>query len=106
LAVVGFALPPEAEGLLNAKLEAMSLVPPVVATVMGTAPELLGDGLGALVPVDDEDALAGTVIAVPTAAATRDPGLSRRLCDQARRTCSLDGTALRLATPYQSNAHA
>lgn len=57
-----FALPSRAEGMPTAILEAMVCGLPVVATRVGSVPELVEDGVtGILVPAGDPDALARAV---------------------------------------------
>ncbi|MGE5273399.1 MAG: glycosyltransferase family 4 protein [Verrucomicrobiota bacterium] len=70
------------EGFGLALLEAMLSAKPVVATRVSAAPEIVSDGeTGLLVPPDDEEALAGAVLALlgdPTrAAAMGEAGLAR-----------------------------
>jgi glycosyltransferase involved in cell wall biosynthesis len=50
------------EGLPLAALEAMAAEIPVVATSVGGLPDLLADGAGVLVPLDDDAALAGAIV--------------------------------------------
>lgn len=55
-------LPSEREGTPNVVLEAMACARPVVATTVGSVPELVGDRrTGCLVPVGDVDALADAI---------------------------------------------
>ncbi|MEM8756811.1 MAG: glycosyltransferase family 4 protein [Planctomycetota bacterium] len=68
--VEGFGLP---------LLEAMASRTPVISTPAGAAPELLAEGGGALVPVDDPAAMADAVDMI----AGSDPIAWRRLSDQA-----------------------
>jgi len=78
-AVVVF--PSRQEGLPVALLEAMAHGCPVVATRVGGIPQLVEDGRsGLLVPPRDPAALRGAIEAL-----LADPGLGRRLGDEARR---------------------
>jgi glycosyltransferase involved in cell wall biosynthesis len=74
-------LPSRAEGMSNALLEYMAAGRPVVATVVGAAPELIGDGAhGLLTPPGDAAGLAAAIDRL-----LRDPALAARLGDAARR---------------------
>ena len=76
-----FLLPSHAEGLPNALLEAMALGTPVVATPVGSIPDVVEDGhSGLLVPVGDIDALAAAVRRI-----LEDPALASRLATEGRR---------------------
>jgi glycosyltransferase involved in cell wall biosynthesis len=55
------ALSSEAEGSPNAVLEAMAAGVPVVATAVGSVPELLAGGAGIVVPIGDPEALAAGI---------------------------------------------
>jgi len=58
-----FVLPSRTEGLSNALLEAMRSGLPCVATAVGGNPEVVGDGVtGFIVPSQDPEAIAGSVI--------------------------------------------
>jgi glycosyltransferase involved in cell wall biosynthesis len=60
-----FALPSRIEGLPVALLEAMALCRPIVATAVGGTPEVIDDGeTGVLVPAEDPDALATSILAL------------------------------------------
>ncbi len=54
-------LPSGSESLSNAILESMAAGVPVIATDVGGNPELLGDGRGMLIPLDDPKALADAI---------------------------------------------
>lgn len=56
-----FVLPSEREGMPNVLLEAMSFGLACVASKVGAVPELLGGGVGMLVPPGDANALAGAL---------------------------------------------
>ena len=96
-----FVLPSEAEGLSNAMLEALATGLPCVATNVGAAPDLLSDGLGILVDVDDDAALVAALVATLQ-------GLPNHSADRARdmviRQYSIDETARRLAALYHELA--
>jgi sugar transferase (PEP-CTERM/EpsH1 system associated) len=63
----GFVLPSLAEGISNTILEAIATALPVIATRVGGNAELVDDGrTGALVPPDDVDALAQTLVRMAT----------------------------------------
>lgn len=97
-----FVLPSLAEGLSNALLEAMAMGLRCVATEVGSAPDLLGDGLGSLVPVGDPDALCsalGSALAAPP-----DEALAQRIRDRVERDYSIDATARKLAEAYRNLA--
>lgn len=97
-----FVLPSEAEGLSNAMLEALATGLPCVATKVGAAPELLSDGLGCLVDVDDDKGLVSALISALH-------GLSGHSAHRARDTVvlnySIDVTASRLANLYRELKH-
>lgn len=76
-----FVLPSHAEGLPNALLEAMALRVPVVATPVGSIPDVVADGRsGLLAPVGDIDALAAAIRRI-----FEDPPLAARLAREGRR---------------------
>lgn len=54
----GIVLPSHTEGFPNVVVEAMGIGKPVIATRVGAIPEMLADGCGLLVPVQDAGALA------------------------------------------------
>ncbi|MFN4128622.1 MAG: glycosyltransferase family 4 protein [Paracoccaceae bacterium] len=92
-----FILPSEAEGLSNAMLEALATGLACVATRVGAAPELLSDGMGLLVDVDDDDGLVSATVAVLR-------GLPGHSAEHARQTIiqnyDISETASRLAALY------
>lgn len=92
----GFVLPSEAEGLSNAMLEAMATGLPCVATAVGAAPDLLAQGRGKLVPVDDDAALVAALLAMLQGPAPPDLSLRRHV----EVHYSVDETAHRLANLY------
>jgi glycosyltransferase involved in cell wall biosynthesis len=73
-----------------------------VATEVGAAPDLLGDGLGRLVPVGDPDALCSALISA--LAAAPDAALSQRIRTRIERVYSIDATARKLAEAYRKLA--
>lgn len=76
-----FLLPSHAEGLPNALLEAMALGTPVVATPVGSIPDVVENGrTGLLAPIGDIDALAAAVRRI-----LEDPALGNRLAIEGRR---------------------
>jgi glycosyltransferase involved in cell wall biosynthesis len=76
-----FLLPSHAEGLPNSLLEAMALGVPVVATPVGSIPDVVEDGRsGLLVPVGDIGAIAAAVRRV-----FEDGPLAGRLASEGRR---------------------
>ena len=97
-----FVLPSLAEGLSNALLEAMAMGLRCVATEVGAAPDLLGDGLGRLVPVGDADALCSALISA--LAAAPDAALSQNIRARIERDYSIDATARKLAEAYRKLA--
>lgn len=100
----GFVLPSEAEGLSNAMLEAMAMGLPCVATAVGAAPDLLQDGLGRLVPVDDDPALIASIVKMLKGTAEPDRVLTQRLRARIEQDYGLDETARRLAALYRNLA--
>jgi glycosyltransferase involved in cell wall biosynthesis len=73
------ALPSEAEGLPMSVVEAFAWGVPVVATPVGSIPDILVDGeQGLVVPVGDDHALAAALERL-----LRDPGLRRHLGENA-----------------------
>lgn len=95
-----FVLPSRSEGLSNALLEAMAMGLACVATRVGAAPELLADGLGGLVDVDDDGALLDAIEAA-LVASTEEPS-QRVEARHARisRDYGLAATADKLAALY------
>jgi len=70
-----FVLSTHFEGLPLVILEAMAMELPVVATAVNGIPELItSDSVGLLVPHEDDDALAGQLLAL-----LRDPARARRI---------------------------
>ena len=98
-----FLLPSRGEGMSNALLEAMACGLPCAATAsVGGVPELLGEGRGLVVAVDD---VAGWAAAIGRL--VHDPALSRRLGAAAARYVAgfgLDTAADRLAAAYTALA--
>src|SRR5262249_38201581 len=77
----GGGLPSRAEGRSNALLGYLAAGRPIVATAVGSAAEVLGEGAcGLLVPPDDEGSLADAIRRL-----VADPSLARRLGERARR---------------------
>jgi glycosyltransferase involved in cell wall biosynthesis len=93
-----FVLPSEAEGLSNAMLEAMATGLPCVATRVGAAPDLLADGLGRLVDVDDD---RGLVTAITETLQRLDSYPAERARNFVTRNYSIEATARRLADLYR-----
>jgi glycosyltransferase involved in cell wall biosynthesis len=72
-------LPSEAEGLPMSVVEAFAWGVPVVATPVGSIPDVLSDGVqGFIVPVGDDEALAAALERM-----LADPALRRRLGEEA-----------------------
>lgn len=94
-----FILPSEAEGLSNALLEAMAMGLSCVATSVGAAPDLLGNGLGLLVNVDDDEGLRDAIIQSFRDLPRHRPGISR---DLIAKDYSIEATARNLASLYRS----
>ena len=95
-----FVLPSVAEGLSNAMLEALAMDLPVVATAVGAAPDLLAGGLGELVAVGDDAALAAALIRVLSGAGSAAPQSAGQRRALVQRDYSLDATAEKLAALY------
>ncbi|WP_422927065.1 glycosyltransferase family 4 protein [Singulisphaera sp. PoT] len=74
-----FVLPSVAEGMSNSLLEAMATGLPCVATDIGGNSDLLENGVGRLVPSNDPEGWARTLIEVLT-----QPDLKRQLGESAR----------------------
>jgi glycosyltransferase involved in cell wall biosynthesis len=75
-----YVLPSRIEGLPLALLEAMILRKPIVATRIGSIPNLLTDGVDSLlVQPEDPEALASAIVRL-----LRDPGLAAQLGARAR----------------------
>lgn len=79
--------------------EALCAGLPVVATAVGGVPEVIPDGCGLLVPVDDVAALAG---AIGELAATVDRYDQARISAAARARFSYDAVGARLAEVYRA----
>jgi glycosyltransferase involved in cell wall biosynthesis len=74
-------LPSRGEGLSNALLEAMSLEMPVIATAVSGTPDVVDDGLDAiLIPPDSPEALANAMARI-----VQDPVFAHQLGQNARR---------------------
>lgn len=75
-----FVLPSFAEGVPKSVIEAMALGKPVIATTVGSVPDLVRDGeTGLLVPPRDIDALAEALTRL-----VEDPALRKSLGERAR----------------------
>jgi glycosyltransferase involved in cell wall biosynthesis len=97
-----FALPSRTEGISNALLEAMAHGLPCVATAIGGNTDVIHHGRdGWLVPADDPDALAESLLSL-----SRDESLRRALGAGARQTAEaefgLDRVAQRYLDLYRS----
>ncbi len=95
-----FVLPSRTEGLSNALLEAMASGLAVVATEVGGAREVLGEGAcGRLVPAGDGDALALALDSLLADGAARER-LGRAARERARDAYALSETAASLVSLY------
>lgn len=96
-----FVLSSRVEGLPIALLEAMALRRPIVATVVGGIPEVIGDGRhGLLVPPESVEAVAAAIeklLLAPSAAAAMGEAAGERVAI----LCSLDGAAQQHAALYR-----
>lgn len=104
-------LPSEHEGMPNVVLEAMASGLPVVATAVGSVPELIEDGrTGILVPVGDAPALAtavGRLLDAPAWAAELAAAARHRVTqgfDRDALTTSMQDLYSRLATRWRACA--
>lgn len=77
--------PSRNEGFGLPILEAMACRTPVVGTPTGAAPELIGQGGGVLVPMDDPEAMAEAIVKVVGLGESEWRALSDRALDTARR---------------------
>jgi L-malate glycosyltransferase len=89
-------MPSGSESLSNAILESMAAGLPVVATRVGGNPELVADGLGLLVPPNDDEALAAAL-----ARLLEDEALRTAFGQNARRVASQDFTSERMRIRHQ-----
>ena len=91
-----FVQPSISEGLSIALLEAMAAAKPVVASHVGGNPELVSDGeTGCLVPPQDENALATTIVSL-----LQNPQMARILGENGRRRVCADFTLDRMIDKY------
>lgn len=81
------------EGIPVTLMEAMSYRIPVVATSIGSIPELLGDGGGRMVPQKDPDAIADTI---ETILNSPDTSMVEAGFDKVNREFNVGGTTKRL----------
>ena len=77
--------PSRNEGFGLPILEAMACRTPVIGTPTGAAPELIGQGGGLLVPIDDPEAMADAIVNVVGLEESEWRRLSDRALDTARR---------------------
>ena len=91
-----FVLPSLAEGISNTILEAMASGLPVIATAVGGNPELVTDGkTGEIVPADDPDALARSIVHLAS-----NPALATQMGQSGRADCER-----RFSLPAMVNAY-
>ena len=93
------ALPSRTEGLPMAVLEAMAAGVPVVASAVGSLPEVLGDEAGVLVPPGDVDALRAALERLG------DPAQRQALATAARRRVESRYAAAIMARSYRELLH-
>ena len=98
-------LPSISEGLPLSVMESMALARPVVATVVGGTPELLGDGGGIMVPPGDAPALADAIHELATDADLR-ASLGSRARAIAQTRFSIDVVADRTLELFEAIARA
>lgn len=95
-----FAMPSRREPFGLVALEAMACGLPVVATNQGGLAEFVSDEVGALVPVDDEAALADAVLA-ELARNAADPGRSQRIAEKVAAEYAQSKFVVRLEELYR-----
>jgi glycosyltransferase involved in cell wall biosynthesis len=91
-----FVLPSAGEGVSNALLEALASGVPAIATAIAPNREVLEDGTGLLVPLDDEAALASAIERV-----LGDPELAARLGAAGRARVERAYDLARVADAYE-----
>ncbi len=93
-----FVLPSLSEGVSLTLLEAMAASLPIVTTRVGGTPEVVRDGMEALlVPPSDAAALSSAIIRLAS-----DPALARRLADSARARAESDFSLAAMTQAYVS----
>jgi len=93
------ALPSRTEGLPMAVLEAMAAGVPVVASAVGSLPEVLGEGAGMLVPAGDPQALRRALESVSV------PGVREAMASAARQRVESRYSAAAMALSYRDRLY-
>ncbi len=93
-----FVLPSRAEGLPLSICEAMLSGLPVVATAVGSVPEVVVDGTtGLVIPVDDPDALVRALQSLVS-----DPALRARMGEAGRERAARDFSVTSMVAQYEA----
>ena len=90
-------LPSNSESLSNSVIESMAAGVPVIATEVGSNPELLAEDRGALIPVGDEKALAAALVGL-----LQDDNLRLRMAQSCRSFAISNFTIDQMRSRYEA----